>query len=171
MKVLVCVVSALIFTDMTGCAILDWNMSPANSGADLAGTYSGPDGTIVIQKVEDAHLLQSQEEYRASQAFATLPSKMKKAKKKKFSDTGRIAPNAYLVTATLKHCPIKINNVALLENGSFSGADVDGPYYTLIKQADGSLDLFFPMSDLPRSASGEADCNCMAFSPFAKVTR
>lgn len=167
-------VSAFFFVAMAGCAILDEYMGAGNStasAADLAGIYSGPDGTIVIKKVEDAHLMQSQESYMASRAFATLPAKMKKAKKKKFIDTGRIAQNAYLVTAKLHHCPIKIDNIALLDDDFLSAADVDGPGYTLIKQADGSLELLFPMAELRRSASGEADCNCMAFSPFAKVTR
>ena len=92
MKALVYAVSAFFLTAMAGCAILDEYIAPVNapaSGADLAGTYSGPDGTIVIKKVEGAHLMRSQEAYRASQDFATLPAKIKRRKRRSSSTQGR----------------------------------------------------------------------------------
>lgn len=136
-------------------------------GPDLSGTYKGPDGTLVIKRVYDAHLMKTPLLHGYSETVAVSSSRVGAAKKKNYTDTGAIAPNAYLVTSTLKNCPIKIRHIAMIDTaGDFSSADMDGPTYRIFNRGNGSLELDFPMAEV-RGRDG----NCMIIEPFTKVTK
>lgn len=141
------------------------SMDGIAAGPDLSGTYKGPDGTLVIKKVHDAHLMKSPAVQGYSETVAVSSSRVGAAKKKNYTDTGAIAPNAYLVTSTLKNCPIKIRHIAMIDTaGDFSSADMDGPTYRIFNRGNGSLELDFPMAEV-RGRDG----NCMVIERFTKV--
>lgn len=136
------------------------------AATDFSGTYKGQDGTLVIKKVSGAHLMKSPPVQGYSETVAVLPAQVGTAKKKNYTDTGAIAPNAYLITSTLNDCPIKINNLAVLQDNFFTSSDMDGPTYTIMRRDNGSLELDFPMA-MVRGKSG----NCMSIAPFVKMAK
>lgn len=143
------------------------SMDGIAAGPDLSGTYKGPDGTLVIKRVYDAHLMKTPLLHGYSETVAVSSSRVGAAKKKNYTDTGAIAPNAYLVTSTLKNCPIKISHIAMMDtDGDFSSADLDGPTYRILNRGNGSLELDFPMS-MVRGRGG----NCMIIEPFVKMAK
>lgn len=170
MKLLTHVIPAFLMVILSGCVVFGERTSPGNPPAarvDLSGTYKGQDGTLVIEKVNDAHLMQSPPTISGySQTVAIPAAQVEKAKKKHYTDTGTIAPNAYLVNSKFTICPLKINNIALLDGDELHSADIDGPTYNIWRQENGSLDLGFPMSMIRRKGGH----NCSVMAPFLKVT-
>lgn len=169
MKFLVSVFSALLMVSMPGCVKFGDTTSSGNGpggGVDISGTYKGPDGILVLQKVPDAHIMESPALNGYSETVAIPPARVEKAKKKKYSDTGTVADNAYLVSSTLKDCPLKIHSVALLQDNYLSSADIDGPTFSIMRRDNGTIELDFPMSMIRGRKGAE---NCMILAPFVKA--
>lgn len=172
MKFFLCsMLVAFLMLTISGCLNAGGKASPRNDPAaavDLSGTYQGPDGTLVIKKVDDAHLMRSPEISGYSETVAIPVARVEKARKQQYTDTGTIAPNAYLVTSTLKKCPLKLNTIALLQDNFLSSADTDGTAFSILQRGDGSLELDFPMAMIRGRKGAE---NCMVMAPFAKVAQ